>query len=113
MAASDFVVNTTGTLQAGTPVVAGSGTTYTVTISGVHGDGDLQLELIANTTIQANGLALGGPGAGNRSFTGQTYSVLQTFSTVVSISQTTPVASITNASSITYTVSVQRSRDGR
>ncbi|MBI5854712.1 MAG: hypothetical protein HZB35_05675 [Nitrospirae bacterium] len=57
-------------------VTANSGSNYTVTASTGTGSGTLGLNLIDNDSI-LNGLTtpLGGPGAGNGTFTGQTYTV--------------------------------------
>src|SRR5580765_2925639 len=79
--AADFKVATNGTLTATTPVVvvAGSGASYAVTINGIRGSGDLRLDLIDDDSIVGAGLALGGPGASNGSFQGQSYAILQTF----------------------------------
>ena len=58
--AADFKVTTTGSLAATTPVVvAGSGASYSVTVNGIHGSGDLRLDLIDDDSIVGGGLALG------------------------------------------------------
>ena len=52
--AADFQVVTTGSAAAVPPVVvAGGGTAYTVTVNGVHGSGELRLDLIDNDSIRA------------------------------------------------------------
>ena len=105
VAAADFLLTTDGSVQAATPVVvAGSGGTYTVTVNGIHGSGDLRLDLIDNDTITSGGVPLGGPGIGNGSFQGQTYNILQAYPSVVSINRTLPAGPATNASSVSFTV---------
>jgi hypothetical protein len=111
VAAGDFQVTTDGATQAASPVaVSGSGAAYTVTISGIHGSGDLRLDLIDNDTIQASGVPLGGPGVGNGSFQGQTYNILQADPCVVSINRAD--ASPTNASTVQFTVTFSESVTG-
>src|SRR5262249_47775772 len=79
--ASEFHVTETGAVQATTPVVvSGSGSTYSVTVNGVHGNGDVRLDLIDDDSIKdASNNALGGTGVGNGSFQGQDYLVDQAF----------------------------------
>jgi hypothetical protein len=73
VASADFEVVTDGSVQAATPLgVSGTGSAYTVSVSGIHGSGDLRLDLINNGSIQDGGVPLGG------SFQGQTYNALQT-----------------------------------
>ena len=56
--------------------VTGSGTTYTVTLNSGTGNGTLGLNLVDDDTIiDAASNPLGGAGAGNGNFTGQTYTV--------------------------------------
>jgi hypothetical protein len=71
---SDFKVTSRGSVQAVAPVVvSGSGAIYTVQFNGIHGSGDLHLNLVDDDSIQAGGVPLGGPGTGNGSFQGQAY----------------------------------------
>lgn len=54
--ASDFGLTTTGTAAGTIASVSGSGTTYTVTVNGIAGDGTVRLDLNANGTgIQSTG----------------------------------------------------------
>jgi hypothetical protein len=63
----------TGTISS---VSADSGTTRTVTVTGVSGTGTLGLNLVDDDTIDdAAANKLGGTGLGNGNFTGQTYTV--------------------------------------
>jgi hypothetical protein len=102
---TDFKVVSDGTVVFSTPVsVSGSGSSYNVNINGVRGNGHLQLELVDDDSVQAGGNALGGPGAGNGSFIGQTYSVLEPFPTVLSINRTDPSGLNSFNGSVTYTV---------
>jgi hypothetical protein len=79
--ASDFQVVRSGTVASGAVSVSGSGRTYSVTVNDVIGEGTLRLDLIDNDSIRdiltkpAQAHALGGAGAGNGSFTGQTVAV--------------------------------------
>jgi autotransporter-associated beta strand protein len=78
--AGDFAF-ATGSLT-GTKGVNGSGAVYTVTVSGVTGNGTLDLDLIDNDSITAtaSALPLGGEGAGNGNFIdGQTYTINNLF----------------------------------
>jgi hypothetical protein len=59
VASADFEVVTDGSVQAATPVaVSGSGSAYTVSVSGIHGSGDLRLDLINNDSIHGGGVPL-------------------------------------------------------
>ena len=104
--ASDFKAVISGGVATATPVVvSGSGSSYTVTINGIHGGGTLQLELVDNDTIvNGSGTPLGGAGIGNGSFLGPSYTILQTYPTVLSINRSNPAGPSTNASSVTYAV---------
>src|SRR5262249_24949098 len=74
---------------------------YTVTLSGVTGDGTVQLTLLDFDTItDSAGNPLGG--TGTSSFTGELYTVDHTPPTVQSITRGS--ASPTGAPSVTYTV---------
>lgn len=77
--ASDFVIDATGVSGASITGVSGSGATRTVSVATGTGDGRLSIDLIDNDSIVANGIALGGPGAGNGSFTnGQSFTIDKT-----------------------------------
>jgi autotransporter-associated beta strand protein len=100
--AADFRVVTTNTLKTGAVAVTGSGATYTVTVSDIHGAGDLRLDLIDDDSII--GLhALGGPGFTNGSFQSQAVSVVQAAAPFVTIARTAP-APLTSATSVAFTV---------
>ena len=85
---SDFQVVVTGTvgttLTQLTPV---STSVYTVTISGITGDGALGLNLVDNGTV-----------------VGQVYTIDNVAPFVESIDRTTPMGSVANPTSVTYTV---------
>ena len=126
--AADFKVFTSGDAKANAAVVvAGSLKAYTVTISGLRGNGDVRLDLVDDDTIRGQpiftealpGLAefasgitvpLGGVGAGNGSFTGDTYHLLQTMPQVSSISRVGPTP--TTASSVSWTVTFSEAVTG-
>ena len=69
--ASDFVLTTTGTASGAITGVAGSGTTYTVSVGSVTGDGTLRLDLKGSGTGIVNGLSnpIGAGFATGQSFT--------------------------------------------
>ena len=108
VASGDFLVTTTGSLETATPViVSGSGSAYTVTVNGIQGSGDLRLDLVDDDSILGPlgaGDPLGGVGAGNGSFQGQTYTVDRVSPFVVSINCANPDEPIFSATSVSYTV---------
>jgi hypothetical protein len=83
---TDFMLPTTGAVSgAAITAVTGSGTTYTVTAGTGVGSGTLGLNLVDNDSITDSvGNPLGGSGAGNGNFTGQTYTIDGTPPTPVS-----------------------------
>ncbi len=100
----DFALARGGTLSGGSVnSVTGSGASYTVTASTGTGSGALGLGVVDDDSI-ANALSqpLGGAGAGNGDFSGQTYTVDRTAPAVASIVRagTDP----TNAASVQWTV---------
>jgi hypothetical protein len=80
---SDFKVTVAGISWAGVTNIAGTGASYTVTVSTGSGNGTIRLDLIDNDSIKdASNNPLGGAGSGNGNYTsGQIYTVLksQTF----------------------------------
>ena len=86
VAASDFALAASGTAAGTISTVSGGGSSYTVAVTGISGLGTLGLNLVDNDSIvDQYGNPLGGPGAGNGNFTGQTYTVDATPPTVVAI----------------------------
>ncbi len=111
---ADFALALTGTAS-GTiaSVSAASGTSITVTVNSVTGDGTLGLNLTDNDSI-VNGMSvpLGGAGAGNGNFTtGQTYTVDRVAPTVT-INQESSQADPANSSPINFTVVFSESVTG-
>ena len=110
--AADFALARTGALSGGTvSSVSGSGTTYTVTASTGTGSGTLGLDLADDDSIidvAAN--PLGGAGAGNGNFTGQTYTLDKTGPAASSIARV--IASPTNAGSVSWIVTFNESVTG-
>ena len=105
VSAADFKVTTTGSVvAAGTVTVAGSGSSYTLTINGIRGSGSLQVELVDNDSISDGITPLGGISAGNGSFVGQTFTILQAGPTVLSINRFSSVTSQTSDSSVSFAV---------
>lgn len=77
--ATDFSLSASGPTGAAISSITGTGATRTVTASAGSGDGSLRLDLIDDDSIvDGVGNKLGGTGAGNGNFTGQTYTVDRT-----------------------------------
>ena len=76
----DFNVVKTGSVTNGALTFTGSGASWSVTVNGIAGDGTLKLTLADNDSIvdAGNSLPLGGTGAGNGDFLGDTYTIDQT-----------------------------------
>ncbi len=105
--ASDFTAATTGTASGTVASVTGSGTTYTVTVGSVAGDGTLELDLNGSGTgiMDAVGNPIGG------GFTdGGVYTVRCTSPTVSSIDLVGPAAN--NAGSDQFVVTFSESVTG-
>lgn len=99
----DFSMTTFDLTGASLTSQTGSGDTYTVTVNTGSGNGTLTLELLDNNSIQDNlGALLGGPGASDGYFMGETYFVDKTVPTVSTILRfnTSP----TNAASVDFEV---------
>jgi hypothetical protein len=106
--ATDFAVLTTGGAKAGAIKVTptNSASVYTVTVDGLHGSGDVQLNLVDDDTITsvAGSVPLGGSVAANGSFQGDAVHLLQTFPKVTSITANGPTD--TSANSVSWTVTL-------
>ncbi len=99
---SDFGLFGTAIAGASVSNVAGAGSVYTVTVSGVSGDGTLRLDLMDDDSIQdLSANVLGGAGAQNFT-TGQVSTIDNTAPGVSSIVRVG--ASPTNAASVDFTV---------
>ncbi|HXA18384.1 MAG TPA: lamin tail domain-containing protein [Thermoanaerobaculia bacterium] len=108
---SDFTVAASGPTGTSVTGVTGSGTTYTVTVNTGSGDGTVGLNLTDNDSIvDAATNPLGGTGAGNGNFTGQTYTVDKNAPSVVSINRVG--AATTAAASVSWTVTFSESVTG-
>ena len=113
--AGDFALTKTDTAAGNIASVSGSGTTYTVTVDTVSGDGTLRLDIDDDDSIvDTAGNPMGGSGA--QDYTGgQAYTIENTAPAATSINRTD--ADPTNASSVGFTVTfsepVTRSRHGR
>jgi DNA/RNA endonuclease G (NUC1)/fibronectin type 3 domain-containing protein len=105
-AAGEFALTTTSGNAAGTiGTPTGSGTTWSVPVSGITGDGGLRLDVVDHDAITAtsNGAPLGGTGAGNGNFTGgEVYTFDHTAPSAQSINRAS--ADPTNAASVNFTV---------
>lgn len=104
--ATDFRLTTTGSVVSAPPFVVTPVTAleYMVTVNGLHGNGDVRLDLIDNDSINDGSIPLGGPGVNNGSFQGQTYHLLQLHPVVESIDRSSPTGPGTSESSVTYLV---------
>ena len=111
--ASDFALATTGAVTGATITgVSGSGSQYTVTANTGTGSGTLGLNLVDNDSIlDASANPLGGTGAGNGNFTGQSYTIDKTQPSVT-INQAAGQADPTSASPINFTVTFSETVTG-
>ena len=107
VATSDFVLANTGSVAGTIASVTGSGSTYTVNVTGVTGDGTMRLDLNGNgagiTDTAGNGIAAGYA-------SGQTYTIEHTPPNVASITTTAPTTN--NAGTETFTVTFSESVSG-
>ena len=109
--ANDFAIAATGVAGASITNVSGSGTTYSVTVDSGSGDGTVGLNFADNdSVIDSVGNPVGGAGAGNGNFTGQTYTIDKTAPAVVSIVRAS--ANPTGSPSVNYTVTFSESVTG-
>ncbi len=93
--AADFALVQSGVSGAAITAVTGSGTTYTVTASTGTGTGALGLNLADNDSIiDAASNPLGGAGAGNGDFIGETYLIVTPLTVTASPTSCTNVADI-------------------
>ncbi|GAB4498922.1 MAG: hypothetical protein OHK003_12870 [Anaerolineales bacterium] len=101
--ASDFLLTTTVN-GASITEVSGSGNMYNVSINTGSGDGTLRLDLADNDSILSSlNIPLGGSGAANGNFTGESYIIDRTPPSVISISPSG--ANPSNAAAIDFSVS--------
>jgi len=109
---SDFSLTTTGSTSGNVASTSGSGSSYTVTVDTITGDGTLRLDLVDDDTI-VDGVSnpLGGSGAGNGNYTsGETYTIDNSYPSVSSILRDDPDP--TNASSVDFSVTFSESVTG-
>jgi hypothetical protein len=109
---ADFGLATTGTISGAALVSrSGAGSAWTVTVSSGTGDGTIGLNLADDDSIlDEAGNRLGGTGAGNGSFTGESY-VLDRLAPVVS-SLTRTNLNPTNGAGVGFSVVFSRSVTG-
>ncbi len=110
---NDFtLVPGSGLTGASITSVSGGGTTWTVTVNPGNGVGTLGLNLVDDDSItDAAGNPLGGTGAGNGNFTGQTFTVNRPpLVTSINTTGTNPVNG--SETSLTYTVTFSSSVTG-
>jgi len=100
---TDFAV--TGPVSVANVMVTGSGSQWFVTLSGFTNDGDLGLNLVDDDTIiDVDNLPLGGTGANNGNFTGETYSIDHALPFITSVTSNTADGRYGPGSSIDVTV---------
>jgi len=102
---TDFSLVKTGTIGATLmQVVPVSSTVYTVTVSGITGNGTLGLNLVDNDSIKnSSDLPLGDPGLNNGNFSGPITTLDHASPWVQSIDRAIPADANTNASTVTFT----------
>jgi hypothetical protein len=110
--ATDFTLNKTGTANGTIGAVSGSGTAYTVSVTGITGTGDLRLDVKSTGTgiIDAANNALSGG-----FITGEVYSVSPadlTAPTVSSVLRSNPTTQNTSLTSVTYAVNFSEPVNG-
>ncbi len=75
---SDFSLTKTDTADGSVSNVSGSGSSYTVTVNSITGDGTLRLDVTDDDTITNGTTPLGGTGTGNGNFTsGEEYTIAE------------------------------------
>ncbi len=96
---SDFSLTTAGTVAGSVSSVSGGGTTWTVTVNSVSGDGTLRLDVSDNDTIiDGSSNPLGGAGIGNGDFTtGEFYTIDQTGPNTTILTQPSNPSNVTDA----------------
>jgi Lamin Tail Domain len=101
----DFSLAPIGTTGVIASVSAGSGTSVTVTVNTITGDGTLGLNLVDNDSV-LNSLSnpLGGAGVNNGNFTGRVYDIDRVVPTVNGVSATTADATYYIGDTIDITV---------
>lgn len=100
----DFRMTGIGITNFGITQVSGSGRTYTVVGNTGSGSGTLSLNLLDNDSIvNSVGAPLGGRGAGNGNFVGQSYTINKQPPRVAAINRLE--SSSTNAATVNFTVS--------
>ena len=105
--AADFALSASGTASGAITSVSGSGSTYTVTVGSLAGDGTLRLDLNSSGTGIQNGSSVA---IASGYSAGQTYTLDHTAPSVSSIARVTGATS--NATSADYTVTFSESVTG-
>ena len=109
----DFHLTATGTASGNIASVSGSGSSYTVTLDAVAGDGTLRLDIIDDDSIVDSSVTPNVPlgGAGPQNYTGgELYTIDNTPPAVVSINRAD--ADPTNATSVDFTVTFSETVTG-
>ena len=115
---TDFALARSGTVGATlTQVTPVSGSVYTVSVSGISGNGTLGLNLIDNDSIKnSTNVTLGGAGVNNGNFSGQVFTIdatnLNVAPWVVSMNRLNPANATTNANSVSFTATFSEAVTG-
>jgi Mg-chelatase subunit ChlD len=112
---SDFALRkVSGTVNGTISDVSGSGDLWTVTVSGITGEGELGLNLDDDDSITRYGnssMLLGGSGEQDHT-TGETYIIDKTAPTVTALTRHNPTDETTSADTVTFQVVFDEAVDG-
>lgn len=101
----------TGSASGSIASTSGNGSTYTVTVNSITGDGTLRLDLVDDDTI-VDGASnpLGGAGVGNGNFTsGEVYTIDRVAPTLTAFARNTPATNLTNADTLVFNITFDES----
>jgi parallel beta-helix repeat protein len=108
---ADFSLSTTGSvMHGGIATITNVGPVYTVTVTGITGDGTLGLNVLDDDTI--TDFVSPTPYSLNGGATGPTYTVDNTDPTVLSVNRGTPAGMTTNALSVQFVVTFSENVTG-
>lgn len=112
--AADFVATTNGNFSGNLALsLSGSDADYFMAVRGIQGNGSLRLDLVDDDSIQdLAGDRLGGSGAANGDFLGESYAIDQRAPYVLGIDRADPSGPATGAASVTYAVTFSEAVTG-
>jgi hypothetical protein len=101
---NDFALTTAGLSNASITSVSGSGAIYTVSVDASSVNGSLRLDVVDDDSIlDTTGNSIGGPGAGNGSFTaGETYTILNPSVSSITRASLNPAAALSVKFIVTF-----------